>query len=651
MIGRQVGRYLITEELGRGGMGVVYRATHTTLNRTVAVKMLFPHLAKSGEYLGRFRREAVTLARLDHENIVHVYDIEEFDANSCIVMEYVGGPSLTRVLAQQRQQDPARVRDVAAGLASALSAAHRQGIIHRDIKPDNVLFTTDGKPKLTDFGIAHMRDDNVHTRTGIMLGTPLYMSPEQARGRPVTAASDIYSLGVMMYEMLTGQVPFQAADSVAIALMHVQDPPRRIEEIAPHVPAALAAVVHRMLEKDPAQRFSSGAALRETLLALTLGGARPQSPVAALQNEMPCPECDTRIAADFLTCPQCGLSVRQRCGECSRLYDPLSPECPYCRTPSTPTPQPAFAPGGAAPTEVPVAPGSGVGAQARAAALGVAAALGEAVGDAKQMLDEKLPTRTAIGRALHGARERLLTQRFAGLPLFVWAGVLLLALAAVAALASGGEDQRIATETAGSAESGAGSLPVAPVSGATGSPFPRREPAPAADNARINELLVGIIDSSARGKGGQDSAPQTESRVGAADSTGGAAASATSQSAPPSAAFNEAEARRAIESIIERQRMATEQADLDLLLEDVAPELHAALRESFAEMQKTARSVQSRITSIEVEFESPTQAIVTFRARVSGERTTDGRRVSIYDGEVEWELAWMNNRWLIVDAG
>lgn len=178
MIGTRVGRYLITEELGRGGMGVVYKAVQTTLNRTVAVKMLFPHLATHGEYMARFRREAQTLARLAHEGIVHIYDVEECEGTSYIIMEFVGGPSLTRVLARERRLPAARARDLGVALSAALSAANQQGIVHRDIKPDNILLTQDGRPKLTDFGIAHMRDDNVQTRTGIMLGTPYYMSPE-----------------------------------------------------------------------------------------------------------------------------------------------------------------------------------------------------------------------------------------------------------------------------------------------------------------------------------------------------------------------------------------------------------------------------------------------------------------------------------------
>ncbi|MBD3335848.1 MAG: protein kinase, partial [Candidatus Eisenbacteria bacterium] len=268
MIGTEIGRYRITGEIGRGGMGVVYKATQVTLNRTVAVKMLPPHLALSREYLARFQREAETLARLAHENIVHIYDIEEAQGAHFIIMEYVGGPSLSSLLQREGRLAPERARDIAARVAGALAAAHHQGVIHRDIKPDNILFSAAGQPKLTDFGIAHMRDTKFKTQTGLFLGTPLYISPEQALGQAVTAASDLYSLGVVLYEMLAGRVPFTADDPLAVALKHINEGPEPLQRVAPELPASLCRIVHQTLEKDPTARFADARELQDALLNL-----------------------------------------------------------------------------------------------------------------------------------------------------------------------------------------------------------------------------------------------------------------------------------------------------------------------------------------------------------------------------------------------
>ncbi|MCA9738142.1 MAG: serine/threonine protein kinase, partial [Gemmatimonadetes bacterium] len=264
MVGEQIGRYRIESELGRGGMGVVYRATQVTLNRTVAVKML-PRQLADDENLERFRREAQTLAQLAHEGIVHIYDVEEHEGSHFIIMEFVGGGSLGGVIERESPLPVDRTLEITAQVASALAAAHRRGIIHRDIKPDNILFNEEGRPRLTDFGIAHMRDGNSKTKTGVMLGTPYYMSPEQARGRSVTPASDLYALGVLMYEMLTGEVPFQGEDAVAIAIQHIQQQAPALSEKAPGTPATVIAIVERLMAKDPEQRFADAEALLQAL--------------------------------------------------------------------------------------------------------------------------------------------------------------------------------------------------------------------------------------------------------------------------------------------------------------------------------------------------------------------------------------------------
>ncbi|MCB9463051.1 MAG: protein kinase [Candidatus Eisenbacteria bacterium] len=271
MIGRTLGRYEITGEIGRGGMGVVYRATQTSLNRTVAVKMLPLAFTQTPEFLGRFRREAETLARLSHENVVHVYDVEELDGTPFIVMELVSGPSLAALLRESSPLPFAVVRDIGMAIATGLGAAHRQGIIHRDIKPDNVLFTPSGTPKLTDFGIARVDDTRVETKTGSLLGTPHYIAPEQANGEHATERSDVYSLGIALYEMLTGSRPFQGRNAIEVYLKHIQEPVPDLRDALPDVPDPLAAVVHRCLEKDPAKRPADGTELARELERLDLG--------------------------------------------------------------------------------------------------------------------------------------------------------------------------------------------------------------------------------------------------------------------------------------------------------------------------------------------------------------------------------------------
>ncbi len=380
MIGKQVGRYRITGEIGRGGMGVVYRATQVTLNRTVAVKMLPERLASSEEYLSRFRREAETLARLAHPNIVHIYDVEEAEGSHFIVMEFVDGPSLTDLMARERLS-VARARDIAHALADGLSAAHRKGIIHRDIKPDNILFNEEGRPKLTDFGIAHMRDSNVRTQTGVMLGTPYYMSPEQAGGKPVTAASDVYSLGIVLYEMLCGRVPFDADTPVAVALKHLNEIPAPLERIVPELPGGLCRIVERALAKDPVVRFKSALEFQSALGDVDLGRPSGSALLGRPSRERvelgACPACAAPLRAEFITCPSCGTAVREQCGLCGELYAVGLARCPSCREARTPSPA-AGAPAGPSRPAAPARPVAG-GADAAAPAgprEGLAAGLG-----------------------------------------------------------------------------------------------------------------------------------------------------------------------------------------------------------------------------------------------------------------------------------
>jgi serine/threonine protein kinase len=681
MIGKRIGKYQITEELGRGGMGIVYKATQVTLNRTVALKVLFPHLAKSGEYLGRFRREAVTLAKVQHDNIVHIYDVEEFEGVSCIVMEYVGGPPLTKILAREQRLDPSRVCEIGVALASGLEAAHQQGIVHRDIKPDNILFSSHGRPKLTDFGIAHMRDDGVHTRTGIMLGTPYYMSPEQARGRPVTAASDIYSLGVVLFEALTGQVPFHADDSLAVALMHLNEPAPQLTKVAPWVPPRLAELVNRALEKEPARRFTSSRDFATALSSVSLAGGSPIP--LHVTTTMPCPECSGAIRDDFLTCPRCALAIRQRCAECSRLYDPLSPECPFCRTPATPGPQPipmaAIRPVPASSlTEAPssnVVSGEStiVGAFAPAAAAvreRVAGAMGPLLDNMHDAIDRlpPPPTSTAIRRAIDSSWTRLRDGRWAGIPVAVWVGVALLAFALIAMVssASGRGTKEVANGGLSSPESGGPGSSYVSAAPPTGrQPRTRQQQQQAmtpAERERAGDVLTSLLDpDSAATKAAADSAKEEPPATTRQAETGADAEKTEPRTSPEKtgaekdpaaeAAVAEAAARIAIAGIVERQRVATEHSDIDMLLRDISPDLQAAARESFGQMVKTARDFRSETRDLEVDFDDASHANVRFHVKLTAVRRSDGRRVTIHDGPVDWQVAKVQGRWLIVGLG
>lgn len=253
-------------ELGRGGMAVVYRGIQTRLKRQVAVKVLSPVLLVDPQFSTRFLREAETAAGLNHSNIVSIYDVGSHGQWNYMVMEY-----LPRCLAAEISSgplEPERALMVFKSIAAALAYAHLEGIVHRDVKPDNILFRVDGTPVLCDFGIAKAVGSATRlTKTGMSVGTPHYMSPEQARGRKVDGRSDLYSLGVVLFEMLTGKLPFEAEDSVAVAIAHVQDP-------VPRLPGQLVhyqSLLDKLLAKDPDQRsFDLNEAISETLVNSTI---------------------------------------------------------------------------------------------------------------------------------------------------------------------------------------------------------------------------------------------------------------------------------------------------------------------------------------------------------------------------------------------
>jgi eukaryotic-like serine/threonine-protein kinase len=250
------GRYRVLGRLGVGGMATVYLAEDSSLGRKVALKVMAERYSDDGEFVERFRREAQAAARLNHPNIIAVYDRGEADGRPYIAMEYLQGRTLKQVIQAEGPLPPERALAIAMQVLAGLRYAHEHGVVHRDVKPHNVLVGDDGRIKVTDFGIAHAGDPQM-TEVGSIVGTAQYLSPEQARGRAVGPQTDIYSLGVVLYEMLAGRVPFEGDSSVAIAMQHVSDPAPPLRALAPDVPESLALVVAHAMLKDPTQRYAS----------------------------------------------------------------------------------------------------------------------------------------------------------------------------------------------------------------------------------------------------------------------------------------------------------------------------------------------------------------------------------------------------------
>ena len=273
MIGTVLGnRYRLDAQIGEGGMALVYSAEDILLQRPVAIKVLRPQFASDVEFVERFRREAQAAARLSHPNVVNVYDVGQDQGMNYIVMEYVRGQNLKDLIKKEAPFTVARALGIARQICEALHHAHQNNIIHRDIKPHNILIAPEGRIKVADFGIARAVSSSTLTQSGSVLGSVQYFSPEQAKGAPVGVASDIYSLGCVLYEMLTGTVPFKGESPIAIALKHLQEQPPPIRQLRPGLPPAVESLVARCLAKDPSLRFPSALALIREIQAVQGAG-------------------------------------------------------------------------------------------------------------------------------------------------------------------------------------------------------------------------------------------------------------------------------------------------------------------------------------------------------------------------------------------
>jgi serine/threonine protein kinase len=342
---RRIASYTLLEPIGHGGMAVVYRARQDSLDRIVAVKILSENLAASNEFLERFRREARTAANLRHPNVITVFDFGQDERGvPYLVLEFIEGPTLADLM--DTGLDDSRVPELLDQIAAGLDYAHGRGVIHRDIKPGNVLMTEDGRAVLADFGLAWLLEGAHLTLTGGVIGTPEYMAPEQASGEGIDHRADVYALGVVLYEMLVGERPFVAETPIGVLLQHLQDPPPSVLEARPDLPLAVGGVVARALAKEPDERYASAGELARAFREAFFGSnasapafeTRLGSSVSAPAVEAPIPltaltplgdlaklrelpvSFSGDLPADFetewLSCPDCGARLPFGAGIC-----------------------------------------------------------------------------------------------------------------------------------------------------------------------------------------------------------------------------------------------------------------------------------------------------------------------------------------------
>jgi serine/threonine protein kinase len=293
------GRYRLISRIGAGGMSVVYKAQDLALGRLVAVKILHPSLTGDAQFLERFRYEAQAAASLSHPNIVMVHDVGQDGDRHYIVMELVEGDDLKTIIRHWAPLPLDKALDLAIQICDGVGYAHRAGFVHCDVKPQNVLVTRDGRAKVADFGIARVISEATMSRSDLAWGTPHYFSPEQAAGESATPASDVYAIGVILFEMLSGRLPFEAESATALALKHLQDEPPWITDYNPAVPVPIAKIIDKVLSKEPASRYRTANQLGQILDAYRTAGNEVTGAVPAAGEVPTFPPATQPAAAEL----------------------------------------------------------------------------------------------------------------------------------------------------------------------------------------------------------------------------------------------------------------------------------------------------------------------------------------------------------------